>query len=391
MAAVLVDTLHSHLLSPSVTVVPALAAEHREDGAGNGTVSGKFVLDALEAAACDCKSEVAEKKVELARHLLLPVHHPAVVAVRPGGWVRLVRMLGLDPAETVAQLGADSLACLGKSISTAETERSAELAVGTLTAANPEAVVPNLVKTLREVLRGTNINISVEDYETYLAPDGELFDKGVLESIQNERDSTMNMKRESKAYSYKEQMEELALRKEIEEKKRREGRLVEPKLTPKQKELLSAQLEKERKTRAHVASLVERVRPALSLLGAAVAARPQLFAAVVSPVLELLAAALSSPAFAKQGTEILFGLRRAVLAEADDETLFQVIAAVTIQILKPSFVMDTVRSDADTLESARSVLLKIWEETVGDGEGACPLPTPAFSYAFTLLRHAVRL
>ena len=82
----------------------------------------------------------------------------------------------------------------------------------------------------------------------------------------------------------------------------------------------------------------------------------------------------------------------------DDDTLFQVIAAVTIQILKPSFVMETVRSDADTLESSKSVLLKIWAETVGgDGSGggeeseaACPLPTPAFSYAFTLLQHAVR-
>ena len=94
-----------------------------------------------------------------------------------------------------------------------------------------------------------------------------------------------------------------------------------------------------------------------------------------------------------QSSEIFFELRRAVLTGEEDETLFQVIAAVTIQILKPSFVMDTVRSDADTLESARSVLLKIWAETVGMGdnaEEACPLPTPAFSYAFTLLQHAVR-
>ena len=92
-----------------------------------------------------------------------------------------------------------------------------------------------------------------------------------------------------------------------------------------------------------------------------------------------------------QSSEIFFELRRAVLTGEEDETLFQVIAAVTIQILKPSFVMDTVRSDADTLESSRSVLLKIWAETVGDNaEEACPLPTPAFSYAFTLLQHAVR-
>lgn len=66
--------------------------------------------------------------------------------------------------------------------------------------------------------------------------------------------------------------------------------------------LIAPQLEKERKTRAEVASIVETVRPALSLLSAAVAAMPQFFSSVISPVLEQLVAAFSSPAFAKQAS-----------------------------------------------------------------------------------------
>lgn len=54
-----------------------------------------------------------------------------------------------------------------------------------------------------------------------------------------------NMKRESKVYSYKEQQEELALRRELEEKRRREGKIKEPEMTPKQKEAMRLQLEKE--------------------------------------------------------------------------------------------------------------------------------------------------
>jgi nitric oxide synthase oxygenase domain/subunit len=54
-------------------------------------------------------------------------------------------------------------------------------------------------------------------------------------------------------------MEEMALRKEIEEKKRREGKLAEPKMTQKQKELLEAQLEKEKVVRNRVAKIKHEV------------------------------------------------------------------------------------------------------------------------------------
>lgn len=61
-----------------------------------------------------------------------------------------------------------------------------------------------------------------------------------------------NMKRESKVYSYKEQLEELQLRRELEEKRRKQGKLKEPELTLKQKEALRLQLEKESTIRARL-------------------------------------------------------------------------------------------------------------------------------------------
>lgn len=54
-----------------------------------------------------------------------------------------------------------------------------------------------------------------------------------------------NMKRESKAYSFKEQQEEIMLRKELEAKKIKEGKIKKPELTLKQKEAIAIELEKE--------------------------------------------------------------------------------------------------------------------------------------------------
>lgn len=59
----------------------------------------------------------------------------------------------------------------------------------------------------------------------------------------------MNLKRESKAYSYKEQLEELQLRRELEEKKRKEGKIKEPQYTPKQLEAIKNQKTKEQAIR----------------------------------------------------------------------------------------------------------------------------------------------
>lgn len=66
----------------------------------------------------------------------------------------------------------------------------------------------------------------------------------------------MNMKRESKAYSYKEQLEEMQLRRELEEKKRKEGKIKEPQFTPKQLEMIKAQREREQTIRNRLKKVI---------------------------------------------------------------------------------------------------------------------------------------
>lgn len=61
----------------------------------------------------------------------------------------------------------------------------------------------------------------------------------------SEDSAEMNMKRESKAYSYKDQLEELQLRRELAESKRTNSKNDAKDLTPKQKEAIKLQLGKE--------------------------------------------------------------------------------------------------------------------------------------------------
>lgn len=72
-----------------------------------------------------------------------------------------------------------------------------------------------------------------------------------LENIyfSDENNEMMNLKRESKVYSYKEQLEELQLRREIEEKKKKDGKTKNPQYTPKQLEAIKNQRLKEQAIR----------------------------------------------------------------------------------------------------------------------------------------------
>lgn len=57
------------------------------------------------------------------------------------------------------------------------------------------------------------------------------------------------MKRESKAYSYKDQLEEMQLRRELEEKKKKDGKNKVPQYTVKQLEAIKNQKIKEQAIR----------------------------------------------------------------------------------------------------------------------------------------------
>ena len=130
-------------------------------------------------------------------------------------------------------------------------------------------------------------------------------------------------------------MEDIALRREIEEKKKREGKWQEPKLTPKQKEAMNVQLEKESLVRNHVRDTKAFLTPYLYILQACVKGKPKAFSSIIpsDDFLPALNKMLKCPLFNDIMSDIVMGLRSAVF-ENEDDTLAQIILASTINIVR---------------------------------------------------------
>ncbi|TRY72261.1 hypothetical protein TCAL_11937 [Tigriopus californicus] len=389
------DKLASGLLNQITSwleIVPVNSSSAKDGAEGTSSFKPKSIIECLTSivGGCDLKAE-PNKALDVAQSLLLPAHHPGVFELFPGLWVHLVPKLHLTPAQCVkdfqALLDLFSVHYLdGKNV------ESVQNMFTSLIKACPDQIVPDLVKTFGLKVKNPDLSISVEHLEIFKTPEGELFDQRIMESILADND-TKNVKRENKAYSYKEQLEEIALRKEIEEKRKREGTYVAPKLTSKQKDTLKTHLDKEAEIRKEVHVLKESVDYIMCIMKTCVSSNPKAFAGFISPLLASLFVAFKSPIIAADACEVLLALRRGVF-ESEDETLAQVIVALTIQIKNPSCPLPNSLASENVAVSARAVTAQIGESTVlslaVEEDNACPFTCPAFAFAFPLMEYAIK-
>ena len=358
-----------------------------ESLASGTTVKPPMVVSAILWLTSCAKFDTNDGR-DIALALVLPVH--AVSFAHKGLWNKAVKNLGVDPQSAIAHKADDILSLLMTSLNADNRGSVPCVAMAELSNVNPKVLVPKIVELSLNKMIDSSLLVSFDEYQTYLTKEGELFDKSLLESFKKSDDVT-NIKRENKAYSYKEQMEELALRKEIEEKKRREGKWVEPKLTPKQKELVAQQLEKESAVRKRLSELIKGVSPLVRLLLASVKGCPKAFAPVIGKgdFLPVILKSLASPLVADTLMEIIKELRLAVF-DSDSETLAQTISAMLIQISKPASLAFTAIKDLKTsLGKCLSLLHKSSVPGKDSAEDACPFPTPTFNFSFPVLRSAL--
>ena len=382
-----------------VMAVKTITADRAETGGGGELpASDSLKVASVLAAVTGLVSGVSwspEDSVKLSLAILPVLCHPAVVSANSKILDKINTKLGLK-ASQVYNDNREEVENLTDTLIKTNTSVGKEV-IRAVIKKSPKCIIEHIVTKVNNTLNDPELlQVSVEDFMVFQTPEGELYDKSAVENMKTEG-ADKNMKRENKAYSYKEQMEELALRKELEAKRAKAGKAKAPELTPKQKELMKQLLVKESATRSKVRGLEEKTSPCLDMLEAVVTTDVVTsLAPYLDQVLHVLYQATQSPLVARRVSAILYSLRMSVFGD-EEEALAQLVAGVTLQVLKPACQADTPwgsdqlkRSVARAVERLHTATVppKTLEEEQEDK--SCPLTAPAFFYSFAVIKKALQ-
>uniref|UniRef100_A0A8C1M9Z0 GCN1 activator of EIF2AK4 n=1 Tax=Cyprinus carpio TaxID=7962 RepID=A0A8C1M9Z0_CYPCA len=346
---------------------------------GRSYIAPRILLDAL-SVICSVAAQWNDpaETEKLALDIIIVTHHPSIVAVRSEMWPSLMSTMKLDVAEFINK----HLEMILPRLLEANTDNQAvQNAVGSLSLLSPTRLLPRVMDHVTQRLSNPALSqVTRQEYAIMQTPEGELYDKSIIMSAQQESTKKGNMKRENKAYSFKEQIIELELQEEIKKKK---GIKEELQLTSKQKEMMQSQLEKESGIRKRLQELDVELQCAVGLLEAALARRPSLIWMHLPGVLQVVLPLLQSPLAAPRVKQVFLHIVNMHLSV--------LVGHVTLRQLKPECDLDPAWAQEDLNTATQRTISLLHTNTTlqrdgKTGSGAFVLSAPAFSFCFPLLQ-----
>lgn len=353
--------------------------ETREESS-MGEITGRCLADGL-FAICSGSFLFEAASYQMTRDALLPSHHPALIKAVPNLWFKIAKNYNLVPKDFLRSYSNEVRKMLIQNYKPTSNYENALIRIISLA---PDAFLPALVSNVTSKLDDPEIlRVTKDEYFTYLTPEGELYDKSVL-PVNDENDilNSMNMKRESKVYSFKEQQEELQLRRELYEKRKREGKIKEPKLTPKQEETLKAQIAKENGIRKRLTELKAKIDNTVSLTTCSIRGNRQELSLYLKDLLPPILKNLGSPLAAPEMSELYIALRQTVTID-NSAILGDLIAHVTLRQLQPQCDLDPAWEEENLDVAVKRTLNLIYAVTIKKKE---LFTAPAFCYVFPFIR-----
>lgn len=336
--------------------------------------------------------------------ILLCANHSALYSTKPDLWEVILRNFNLNSKNFIASKCNEIKELLFENYLAIPMY---ENSISTVTKLNSDVILPIIIKYITDEFNKTEMSdVTDDEYFTYLTPDGELYDKSVIPNSE-EIYQTAHLKRENKAYSYKEQLEELQLRREIEEKKRKEGKLTKtPQLTPKQKEAIKNQTDKENAIKQRLRNMNTKLVSIVSQINGAARGNPEKFSLYYSKLLPSILQLFKSPLAATPLTDLYYNLKdscfKTSAAENNEDfiKLGENLAIATIRLNSPHCDLDEEWSKVEINEFCEEILTDLYDmtvircmevENVEEEKKKYLLDAPTFSYVFEFLKRALLL
>uniref|UniRef100_A0A4W3H8T3 GCN1 activator of EIF2AK4 n=1 Tax=Callorhinchus milii TaxID=7868 RepID=A0A4W3H8T3_CALMI len=375
--------LSSHkVMSPDLLVTET--GEPTETG--KSYIPPRMLLEALSVITSIPGLETDVREAErLAREILFMAHHPSIEVAHVGLWSTILLRLKLDPREFIKKYLEEILPSVG---SQSARDQATLNAMGSMAVLASGYVLPRLSNLVTSMLGKQALHlVTREEFEILQTPEGELHDKSLILSTQQETAKKSNMKRENKAYSFKEQIIDLELTEELKKKK---GLKEEVQLSKKQKEMLQTQLEREGAIRKKLQQLDEELQSALNVLNTVIKRNPTDLSKHIPALIRSFLPLFSSPLVAPRLIEPFLAMGACVMP-ADLQYLGSLIGHVTLRVLKPECCLDEAWGQEDVLTSTARAVCMLRSRTVPSRSGKVesdvkPLAAPAFAYCFPLLK-----
>ncbi|XP_076236761.1 lethal (3) 80Fj [Calliopsis andreniformis] len=362
----------------SVKIKSEADKENKEEPSGE--ITGRCLADGL-LAICSGSFLFDLPAMQMARDALIPSHHPAIYKAVPNLWFKIAKNYKLVPRDFLCSFNNEIKKIL---VQNYKPVASYENALARVISIIPEVILPTIVSNITAKLDDPEIlKVTKDEYFTYLTPEGELYDKSVLPANdENDILNSMNMKRESKVYSFKEQQEELQLRRELYEKKKKEGKIKEPKLTPKQEEILKAQIAKENAIRKRLTELKSKIVDVVSLITCSVNGNGQELSFYLKDLLPPILKNLGSPLAAPAMSDIYICLKK-VVRIGNNPILGDLVAHITLRQLQPQCDLDPAWEEENLDTAVKRTLNLLYTTTIKQKK---LFTSPAFCYVFPFIK-----
>lgn len=381
-----------HLFAELTHFIQTSKVHAEGETADENSISGQSIAESIRAFSSINLGSSADSQI-IASSSLICCHHPCVVAHVPSLWEQILSTLELD-AKSFISLNSKQIKV--NVIDNYKPIPIFENAIATLCKLSPEVIIPIIIEQVTSHLKNPEMSCVTDDeYFTFLTPDGELYDKSVIPNA-DDIYKDLSKKRENKVYTYKEQLEEIQLRREIEEKKRKEGKWKPPQLTPKQQEAIKNQTDKEKAIKNKLNMLNDNLMESVSLIHGASSGNPKQLSLYFCQLLTNILRVLKSPLAAIPLTKLYYDLRIACFSDGLEE-LGEQLAILTLRQHEPHCDLEERWTKNNLAEEIENVMQLFVSETSDDSDDieddslveASLLTAPAFSYGFEFLKKAV--